>query len=173
MIVNMSLILLLLNGKIRFIYITVQREKGEDSIGLAISDDGVNFSKQEQALFIGRSPEVLIKDDLIYLYYVLNYQGNGYSIFVASSKDGVSFTHATNKPVLLPGSAGEWDDMEVTTPRIFKLDDWYYMVFAGLNREDEKDIPTAFGLARSIDLINWEKYPHNPVFRISDQGFVG
>jgi hypothetical protein len=44
------------------------------------------------------------------------------------------------------------------------------MIFSGLSKNDEKDIPKAFGLARSQDLIHWEKYPHNPVFQIGVPG---
>jgi len=141
--------------------------KCEDSIGLAISDDGVNFNKQENALLIGRSPEVVAKDDLVYLFYVLNDGGKGYSIFASSSRDGISFKPVSPDPVLSQGILGEWDDMEVTTPRIIRIDDIYFMIYAGLDQNDEKDIPRAFGIARSKDLIHWEKYPMNPVFRIA------
>ncbi len=44
------------------------------------------------------------------------------------------------------------------------------MVYAGGNRPDRQDVPEAFGLARSIDRVHWEKYPGNPIFRIADDG---
>lgn len=144
--------------------------KIEDSIGLAISDDGIKFKKKENLLLIGRSPEVIIKDEMIYLFYVLKNERQNYAIFAARSNDCISFESVSKEPVLTPGDPGQWDDMEVTTPRIIKIEGMYYMIFAGLNQNDKKDIPRAFGLARSKDLISWRKYPQNPVFRIAKQG---
>ncbi|HRU39340.1 MAG TPA: hypothetical protein P5511_05640 [Candidatus Goldiibacteriota bacterium] len=46
--------------------------KGDDSIGLAISEDFCNFRKyRKNPVLTGRAPEVVVRDGLIYLYYVL------------------------------------------------------------------------------------------------------
>jgi len=143
---------------------------GPDQIGAAISDDGIHFTKLPAPILVGRSPEVVIQDNLFSLFFVRDRPGQGYAIYLAQSKDCIQYELVRNEPVLTAGQHGEWDDFEVTTPRIIQINDCYYMIYAGLNRSDQKDIPRAFGLARSLDLINWEKYPHNPVFSCAEQG---
>ena len=144
--------------------------KGVDSIGLATSDDGVHFVKQEGALFLGRSPEVIVKDGVVHIFFVKERTNEGYSIYSAQSDDGFQFDISNNEPVLTIGTTNEWDDQEVTTPRIIEVDGSYYMVYAGIGRDDFKDVPRAFGLARSNDLVHWRKYPGNPVFRCGPDG---
>jgi predicted GH43/DUF377 family glycosyl hydrolase len=155
-------------GKLYLYYSAIG--EGEDSIGLAIADDDLNFIKHEKAILKGRSPEVIINDDVIYLFYVLDDGGLGYSIYTVCSFDGITFEPVSTSPVLTSGSPGQWDEREVTTPRIINIENMYYMIYAGLDKNDKKDIPRAFGLARSKDLINWEKYPLNPVFQINVPG---
>ena len=138
--------------------------KGNDAIGLATSKDGIHFKKHDEAVIIGRSPEVVAKDGVIHIFFVNERTNDGYSIYSAQSKDGYQFEMPRNEPVLSFGPTNAWDDKEVTTPRIMELEGTYYMVYAGLNHHDQKDIPRAFGLARSDDLVHWEKYPGNPVF---------
>ena len=144
--------------------------KGKDSIGLAISNDGTNFVKHDEALFVGRSPEVIAKDGVIHIFYVNERTNQGYSIYSAQSKDGYQFDMSNTEPLLSFGSFNEWDDQEVTTPRIIELEGIYYMVYAGLNHDNAKDVPRAFGLARSDDLVHWEKYPRNPIFECGSEG---
>lgn len=143
---------------------------GPDQIGAAISADGIHFSKLPAPILEGRSPEVVIQDNLFSLFFVRDHPGQGYAIYLAQSIDGIQYELVGNEPVVSPGQSDEWDDFEVTTPRIIQIDDWYYLIYSGLNRSDQKDIPRAFGLARSVDLIHWEKYPHNPVFSCAEQG---
>jgi sucrose-6-phosphate hydrolase SacC (GH32 family) len=58
----------------------------------------------------------------------------------------------------------------VTTPRIFSRNGVFYTLYGGSQSENRKDMPDAFGLARSTDLIHWEKYPQNPVFHLGSEG---
>lgn len=39
------------------------------------------------------------------------------------------------------------------------------MLYAAAGDAARQDKPDAFGLARSADLLYWERFPHNPVFR--------
>lgn len=144
--------------------------KDQDQIGLAISSDGTNFVKLPAPVLAGRSPEVILKGDMFYLFFVRDLPGQGYAVFLGQSRDGIHFHEVGNEPVLSPGDQENWDDFEVTTPRIIQIENSYYMVYAGLNRGDRKDIPRAFGLARSVDLLHWDKYPDNPVFTCAKSG---
>ncbi|MHC4561449.1 MAG: glycoside hydrolase family 130 protein [Planctomycetota bacterium] len=136
---------------------------GPDSVGMSISyDDGLTFRKFGQ-MFTGRAPEIVIKDDLVYMLYQ-KYLDDHYEVFLAKSADGVKFEEIQDAPVLAPGPAGSWHSFDVCTPRVEESDGAYYMVYAG--SATKCDVPDGFGLARSTDLVNWEQHPGNPIFAL-------
>lgn len=156
------------NGKFWLYYSGLGTES--DVIGLAISENGIDFKKIKTPIITGRSPEVVVKDDKVYLFYVKDNLDKGYSVYLDISEDGRNFYKFKSDPVLTIGDEGSWDNFEVTTPRIMEIDKTYYMIYAGLNKSNKKDIPIAFGLSRSFDLINWKKFKNNPVFQVGDKG---
>ena len=159
---------ILWNEKIYLFYSAIG--KGSDSIGLAVSDNGREFTKMDHPVLTGRSPEVVYLNRQWYLFYVLKSQELGYQIYLSISEDCANFRPISSDPVVSTGIPGSWDQYEVTTPRIFSRGGTYYMNYGGSQSPDRKDMPEAFGLARSDDLIHWEKYPHNPIF---DKGMTG
>jgi hypothetical protein len=136
-----------------------------DMLGLAISSDGVSFRKRETPVLAGRAPEVIYSANVFHLFYVREMPGQGYAIFSATSENGETFLPVSDQPVLGPGETGAWDSFEATTPRLFERSGMFYMLYAGESDPARKDKPNAFGLARSYDLLTWERYPRNPVFR--------
>ena len=132
---------------------------GPDSLGLAISDDGLNFTKEEKPVLVGRAPEVVLKDDTVYLFYSMDNPKGGYEFHLATSKDGKHFVE--EGPIFSPSDEG-WDSLSLVTPRIFFEDGIYIMSYAGDAKE--KDFPTHFGFAFSKDLRTWKRYSENPVF---------
>ncbi len=137
--------------------------KGDDAIGLATSDNFYDFVKyKNNPVLTGRAPEVVLKDGIIYMYFVLPNERMGYSIHLATSIDGYNFYRFSNNPVFTYGENGKWDSKTVTTPRIREVNGIYYMVYAG----DDKymDYPPYFGIAFSFDLINWYRSTQNPIF---------
>jgi len=136
-----------------------------DMLGLAISSDGVSFRKRETPVLAGRAPEVIYSANVFHLFYVREIPGQGYAIFSATSENGETFLPVSDQPVLGPGETDAWDSFEVTTPRLFERSGMFYMLYAGESDPARKDKPNAFGLARSYDLLTWERYPRNPVFR--------
>jgi predicted GH43/DUF377 family glycosyl hydrolase len=143
---------------------------GPESIGLAVSTNGVDFKKYDRPLLLGRSPEVIDVTGMLFLFYVLKNDLGEYRIHLARSADGEHFTPLSDEPVLTAGAAGEWDAGEVTTPRLFSHNGIFYMLYSGSSSPERKDIPQAFGLARSTDLLKWEKFPGNPVFHTGEEG---
>jgi predicted GH43/DUF377 family glycosyl hydrolase len=141
---------------------------GDDSVGLATSSDRLDFVKQEGPVLKGRAPEAVLKEGILYLYYVLKNDNGGYSIYLATSADGYKFTGFGKAPVFDCGRPGAWDDKTVTTPRIFENDGVYYMIYAGDNKY--LDYPPYFGLAFSYDLIHWIRSTQNPVFSRGKKG---
>lgn len=139
--------------------------EGQDSIGLAISRDGKNFKKMRDAIIIGRAPEVVYKDGIFHLFYVLNNAKGGYEIYLSTSEDGFNYKQTGDKVIITSNSS--WDNMSVSTPRIIKADDSYYCFYCGDDKT--KDMPKGFGVCRSKDLITWEKAAE-PVLDIGTEG---
>jgi hypothetical protein len=135
-----------------------------DTLGLAISDNGVSFRKRKTPVLAGRSPEVIWSAGRFHLFYVREMPAKGFAIFSATSEDGETFSPVSRGPVLYAGESGTWDGFEVTTPRLFERGGVFYMLYAGEGDPARVDNPSAFGLARSYDLLTWERYPGNPVF---------
>jgi predicted GH43/DUF377 family glycosyl hydrolase len=150
------------NGKI-FLYYSGLGD-GEDSVGLAVSKDGNNFTKYEKnPVLTGRAPDVIIKDGILYMYYVVVNEARGYSIYLATSSDGYNFIPFGTSPVFAPDDTpGAWDGKSVTTPRITEKDGVYYMLYCGDDKY--RDYPPFFGLAFSYDMIHWYRSTQNPVF---------
>jgi predicted GH43/DUF377 family glycosyl hydrolase len=143
---------------------------GLDSIGLAISEPGQEFMKMDHPVLAGRSPEVVYQNGQWFLYFVLKSQETGYRIYGSVAKDGLTFQSLSSEPLVTTGPAGSFDQYEVTTPRIFSRGRTFYMIYGASQSSERKDMPQDFGLARSGDLIHWEKYPYNPIFQIGSPG---
>lgn len=138
---------------------------GPDSIGLAISDDGLDFVKQDKPVLVGRAPEVVVQDKTMFMFYSMDNPKGGYEFHLATSSNGRQFIE--EGPIFRPPEEG-WDSMSLITPRIFFEDGIYIMSYAGDAKE--KDFPTNFGFAFSKDLRNWKRYPLNPVFSGGPEG---
>lgn len=134
-----------------------------DRICLALSKDGYNWSKNENnPILNGRCPHVVLRDETLYMFYLVYNEDGGYDVRLATSKDGVNFERHSKKPILPRDQEGSWDWFSVVTTRIFEEDGLYQMLYAGDSKR--VDEPRGFGLALSEDLVNWEKFSGNPIF---------
>ena len=59
------------------------------------------------------------------------------------------------------GASGRFDRDSTITGRIWYENPYYYMTYGG--SPSCPDYPEGIGLARSQDLLNWERYPNNPI----------
>lgn len=84
---------------------------------------------------------------------------------LATSKDMIYWTKFAGNPIFEPGEPGSWDDRHVRPRTLARLGDWYYMFYEGAHQNDGGWPPWAdqVGMARSQDLIHWERYPYNPI----------
>lgn len=139
---------------------------GPDRIGLARSRDGVHFARVGPVME-GRAPDVVLRNAGISMLYQRLVPGGHYEIFLAESLDGVRFEPKGGAAVFAPAKAG-WDSRDVVTGRLICAGDEYYLLYGGSS--ELVDQPDAFGLARSRDLIRWERHPGNPVFRCGPAG---
>lgn len=142
------------------------------SIGLAISDDGVNFKKYSKGPILDRdvnepffnTAPYVIKDEGIWkMWYVSctgwknikNWPEPFYLIRYAESEDGI---HWDRKE----GECIGYDDFThaIGKPCVFKKDQMYHMIYSYRNSVDyreDSDKTYRLGYATSIDGINWNR----------------
>jgi Beta-xylosidase len=148
---------------------------GEHGVGLAVSTDGTageRFAKHGPVL-TGRAPSALAQGDRVYLLYQDWLPGHAaerqqWCFYLAVSEDGLTFSPVQDAPILT-GTPGDWDAYSVVTGRLLAgADGWTYLLYGG--SAYLSDEPEHFGLARSRDLVNWEKHPGNPIFGAGARG---
>ncbi len=102
---------------------------------------------------------MVLKDDESYkMWFQVE---NNDSIFYATSNDGIVWTEHPG-PVLEPGPAGSWDEIEADGPMVIKESGLYKMWYSS------DGSPAQIGYATSPDGINWTKYEGNPLL----EGFI-
>ncbi len=154
----------LFQGKIHLYYSAIG--PGEDSIGLAISDDGTTFRKIGK-IMTGRAPDVIPYENRLRMVYQKANAAGNYHVYLAESEDGITFKDVKNEPVFRP-SEKSWDSLSIATVRLGQEDGFVYAIYGGSSYL--ADEPDFFGLARSHDLIDWEFHPGNPIFGCGAKG---
>ena len=147
------------NGKIYAYYITYVTNSGKGGVGLAISEDGINFENKgcviqpdmpydkNGAYFAG----VWVKNDTFYLVYESNGDekssyGSLGNVSLATSKDGINWE---KKGIILHRNKTIWSKTNVGTPDLFKNGNTWYLTFHGYNGTD-----CQIGVAYGTDLNN-------------------
>ncbi|WP_422924419.1 glycosylase [Singulisphaera sp. PoT] len=115
--------------------------------------DGTPISKGSYG-----TPAVWFEDGTWYLYYERGDQG----VWLATSKDRKVWTNVQDTPVLAMGPEA-YDKTAVAINQIFKRDGVYYALYHANANRPWKDWTT--NIARSKDLVHWEKYPGNPIIQ--------
>lgn len=136
---------------------------GQWHVGLATSTDGIIWTKRAQpVLYAGLNWErqiapssIIQRNGVFYLYYTGINSGN-YQIGVATSTDLINWTKHPQNPVMVPGLP--WEGTKTSTATVVDEGDSLIMVYASTSNEIHY-----FGMAASVDGINWNKYD-KPVF---------
>lgn len=152
-------------GKVWLYYSAISH--GPDSVGLAVSSDGVHFQKVGKVLD-GRAPDVVVKDGKIVMLYQALIGKGQYAFFLASSEDGIHFTRLSPTPVFAPTGGRAWDGYDVTTGRLHADGDGFLLLYGGST--SLVDQPDYVGIAQSTDLLHWERHPGNPIFGCGPKG---
>jgi hypothetical protein len=106
------------------------------------------------------TPTVFVEGDTWYLFYERGDRG----VWLATSKDHLVWTNVSDDPVLKMGPE-PFDKGAVAFDQVLKRDGVFYAIYhAQATVPWEKNGWTTC-VARSKDLIHWEKYPGNPILR--------
>ncbi len=137
------------------------------SIALVESQDGFHWSEPRIVLGPTSSgweddvnrPAVIKQPDGYHLWYTGQAKGHS-QIGHATSKDGVTWTRASDKPVLSPEA--KWEKVAVMCPDVIWDEEakQFRMWYSG----GEQYEPDAIGYATSQDGDHWTKAPENPMF---------
>ena len=161
-------------GDCIYLYYTAKgiEDPGSYAIGLSISIDGITFGKYQENPILrdAIAPEVVFHKGLIYLFFQRhNIKNDSWELFLRTSKNGIDFDLETEQIVFKPSQVpGEIDSQSTATFRIFHSGDYYYMTYGACQKF--LDYPENFGIARSQDLINWERSLSGPIFTRSNGG---
>lgn len=102
------------------------------------------------------TPTVFIEGDLWHLLYERGDRG----VWLATSRDGQHWTNVRDDPVLPMGPAA-YDSEAVAVNQVIKRGADYYVFYHANGHRPWRDWTTC--VARSRDLIHWEKYAGNPI----------
>jgi len=176
----------IIDGRFHLYYCGVSYERFErgkapvwrKGIGLAISDDGINFDKVGHEPVVRTPTPLAIGCPKVYLvdgrWHMLSVaapidRSEGFAVYLQTSDDPQRFDGPMER-VFEPGPAGAWDCRSIAAPACCydEEDGYYYMLYGGCGRT--WDYPFGIGLARSRDLRDWERHPRNPLIHRGDQG---
>ncbi len=128
--------------------------------GLKWSDYGSLDVRKTDGTPIGKgpygTPTAWFENGTWYLFYERGDQG----VWLATSKDRKVWTNVIDDPVIARGPK-PYDQAAVAMNQIIKRDGFYYAFYHANSQRPWKDWTTC--LARSRDLVHWEKYPGNPI----------
>jgi hypothetical protein len=104
------------------------------------------------------TPTALFEKGTWYLFYERGDRG----VWLATSKDLKVWTNASDEPILKMGPE-LYDKYAVAFDQVFKRDGVFYAFYHANAHQPWKDWTTC--VARSKDLVHWEKYPGNPILK--------
>lgn len=165
---------IVINNKV-YLYYTAHRSDWNDwdipsYVGIAVSEDGFNFTKSDQnPIIFGVAPEIIFFEGSYFLFFQRKNPFGFFEVFYCPSEDGIHFFEENVKKVFWPSKVqGTFDQFSISTIRIWQEKNWFYMIYGGCNKYF--DYPVAIGLARSRDLLHWERYTKNPILQRGKPG---
>ncbi|HTY58137.1 MAG TPA: T9SS type A sorting domain-containing protein [Bacteroidota bacterium] len=155
------------------------------AIGLATSTDGKSWQRYANTPIL--TPDsaskwdslaqafcsVYYNDTTYYMWYAGGDGING-GIGLATSSDGIHWTHAPGNPVFTKSHSG-WDSAAVSGPCVVRVGKTFYMFYGG-STDTFTLSKFAIGLATSLDGIHWTRVGTSPVLTLGagwDGGAIG
>jgi hypothetical protein len=112
------------------------------------------------------TPTVWIENDVWHLFYERMDQG----IWLAKSRDLKVWTNVQDEPVLVPGP-DKYDRVMIALDQIVQRDGVYYAYYHATGDPPPNRIWNT-DVARSTDLVHWQKYPGNPIVADQSSGMI-
>jgi predicted GH43/DUF377 family glycosyl hydrolase len=134
-----------------------------NSVGLAVSQDGLTWEKQAQPVFATSGSEtgvcasgVVKMGSMYYMFYSVE---PSYNINMARSQDGIHWERYQANPVMMPEKP--WEMGGIVYPSVIYDGTKLVMIYENWNR-------SGFGKATSTDGISWTKDSNNPVVELKN-----
>lgn len=102
------------------------------------------------------TPTAWFEDGVWHLFY----ERGDLGVWLATSRDLKVWTNVRDEPVLARGPE-PFDRAQVAANQVVRRDGYYYIFYHALADVAVRDWTT--NIARSRDLVHWEKYPGNPI----------
>lgn len=147
-----------------------------DNTSLLTSPDGVDWTMQgvvtirtadggEKIELPYGTPTVWLEDGVWHLFY----ERGDLGVWLATTTDLLSreFTNVQDEPVLELGPGG-YDCTQIALDQIIRAGDVYYAIYHACGKGEPRVWNTS--IARSTDLIHWEKYAGNPIVDVKSSG---
>lgn len=151
------------DGLYKMYYCGFSNESGPWNIGLAESQDGINWTRRASPVLSASTAEgrigagsVIKKDGLYYMFYNYSNYSDNRAICVATSYNGIQWTKYENNPIIVPTQP--WEGSSVYAPTVILEDNQFKMIY--MNYEG-----TGFGMATSTDGFHWTKSSSQPIFK--------
>jgi sucrose-6-phosphate hydrolase SacC (GH32 family) len=115
----------------------------------------------------GGTPTVWIEDGVWYLFY----EWRDLGVWLAKTNDPTSriWINVQDEPVLSPGPA-DYDNLQIAFDQIIRHREAYFAFYHSCSKLTPKMWGT--NIARSTDLIHWQKYAGNPLVPDKSSGMV-
>lgn len=140
----------------------------------ASSSDGITWSHKGLLLpprYFACTPSLFVENGIVYVFTAtvdMTAPTPGQLRIMLHS--GPSMTQLVPRGFVLTWGVG-WDAGNVSMPRVVKQDNYYWMIYeggtidlwCGWTTEERNDY--GIGIARSTNLINWEKWSGNPILQ--------
>jgi predicted GH43/DUF377 family glycosyl hydrolase len=114
------------------------------------------------------TPTAWFENDSWHLFY----EREDLGIWYATSKDTKVWTNVQDDPVMKPGP-GEYDKDYIAVNQVLKYKGRYYAYYHGSAKSGPNAKLWCTCVATSKDLLNWEKYPGNPLQPIAQNKSSG
>ena len=150
----------------RFWYWYVAGPKGRPRLGLARSDDWLNWRKETRPVlepgpygswdeYGVADPYVIRIEPFFYMYFLGQDRARRQRLGVARSADGVHWEKLRSNPILELGEDGAFDENGLGEPAVWQSNGFYWILYTGRDVHENRRM----GLARSTDGIHWTRLP--------------
>ena len=156
-------------NKVYYYYQGLDKDTNTSAIGLAISEDGVNFDEKTRTYVLGGGqdwesagigdPYVIEFDGKLYMYYLGQNELGIQSLGLASSTNGTDWIEYKNNPIMDVGAKGAFDEAGLGEPSVIYKAPYFYMVYTGRNANEQRNI----GIAVSSDGVTWKKHNYEGI----------